>query len=384
MTGNSGSALTIDNAICNDVLCYLSTARDSLPRDIIILNACAFYKSEKILQAKEIIHNICLEKIVNRKKTVNQPNPTTIDLQDILNLLERNENANLPRFLAENYNSLPPNGFESMAAIISSLRDEMFALKSEIVQLRENNLRDQRSFEDVESIKQDVNDIKLSINSLRRQKPVTVPNDVAQITVDDITHPVTEMNLQRDTAVHTTCRPDSKNDDIPDVSLNPNPQPLDYSGALRSNRRPSLNGETGSVQGLRVEHRDNKRANGSLHQGTRVSGGISQFHKRRRVIGTSNGNGALKAATQNMRQLDIFIGGCSLESSIDDIKNHCSNKGIVVRNICDLETRALWYKAFKLTVNADDREKLLVPEAWPEGVFVRKFFNARGTNDNVA
>jgi len=47
-----------------------------------------------------------------------------------------------------------------------------------------------------------------------------------------------------------------------------------------------------------------------------------------------------------------------------------------------LETKASWYKAYKLTVNANDRDKLLTPEAWPEGVFVRKYFKARVTNLN--
>ena len=97
---------------------------------------------------------------------------------------------------------------------------------------------------------------------------------------------------------------------------------------------------------------------------------------RNRVVGTRQQTGGGLAAA-NQRDLDLFIGGCSLESSETDITDHCSSLGITQKSIVMLETKVDWYKAYKLTVCATDRDKLLEPSVWPEGVFVRKFFKAR-------
>ena len=101
------------------------------------------------------------------------------------------------------------------------------------------------------------------------------------------------------------------------------------------------------------------------------------------VVGTRQhaGGGGLVAA--NQRDLDLFIGGCSLESSEDNIIEHCASLEITQKSIEVLESKADWYKAYKLTVCATDRDKLLDPTVWPEGVFVRKFFKARVNNRQI-
>ena len=60
-------AYDISGSIINDVLCYISTSRNTLSRDSITLNAVAFYKSELVKQAKEVIFEVYNETPIQRK-----------------------------------------------------------------------------------------------------------------------------------------------------------------------------------------------------------------------------------------------------------------------------------------------------------------------------
>ena len=75
--------MDIQNAIINDLLCYVSSAKSSLSHETLITSACAFYTPEVIKEAKAIACDIAKERNVNRKKTANQPQPAIQDLEDI-------------------------------------------------------------------------------------------------------------------------------------------------------------------------------------------------------------------------------------------------------------------------------------------------------------
>ena len=57
----------LENTILNDVLCLVATARDSLSQNTLVMNALAFYTSEAVKNAKEIICKITNERIVKQK-----------------------------------------------------------------------------------------------------------------------------------------------------------------------------------------------------------------------------------------------------------------------------------------------------------------------------
>ena len=45
---------------------------------------------------------------------------------------------------------------------------------------------------------------------------------------------------------------------------------------------------------------------------------------------------------------NIFVGGCSLDSSTDDIKSHCDELVITLKLCESLPTKATWFSAFKI------------------------------------
>ena len=65
------------------------------------------------------------------------------------------------KFVAENYKSLPPStGFEPIAIVLASLRDEISALRAEREQDRSDTQRDMKALNDVSCVQQDRSDIK--------------------------------------------------------------------------------------------------------------------------------------------------------------------------------------------------------------------------------
>ena len=131
----------------NYVLCYLSSARNTTKKDYIVMNAVAFYASEVISKAKTEIFKICDERPVARKACISHPNPSTWDIEDILELIERKliDQVALPTFVARGHRSMPPVGFEVVAPVVVSLRGELSALRIELRELentiQRNNLK---------------------------------------------------------------------------------------------------------------------------------------------------------------------------------------------------------------------------------------------------
>ena len=114
----------LDNAVLNDVLCFLSTARSTLSHDKIIESAIGFYGVKPIREAKKTICRISETRYVARKQCDSHRNPATADIDDILKCFEKiaNDNITAPKFVCSGYSALPPMGFENLAAILCALR----------------------------------------------------------------------------------------------------------------------------------------------------------------------------------------------------------------------------------------------------------------------
>ena len=89
--------------------------------------------------------------------------------------------------------------------------------------------------------------------------------------------------------------------------------------------------------------------------------------------GQTTHNGLMAAGE---RDLDLFLGGCSVETTEEQIKAHCTANGFRNVKVDRLQTKAN-YGAFKITATASARDELLKPELWPQGLFVRKYYAAK-------
>ena len=82
------------------------------------------------------------------------------------------------------------------------------------------------------------------------------------------------------------------------------------------------------------------------------------------------------------RVVDLFLGGCSLDSTTDQIKSFCESSSVQLKSCEDLESKSLYYKSYKISVPLSVRDQLLSEEFWPTGIFIRKFYKPRVSAQN--
>ena len=124
----------MSDIIINNVLCYISSARHSLPEDNIIIVVKSFYSFDKIKEAKDVIHDLCQIKGKRRKAD----DKISSEIKDILTALKNRDNAiTLPRFVVDQHDGLPPNsGFLAVARNMETLMTSNESLMLEIQQLQ--------------------------------------------------------------------------------------------------------------------------------------------------------------------------------------------------------------------------------------------------------
>ena len=71
---------------------------------------------------------------------------------------------------------MPPANFEIIAPVMMTLRDEVSHLRIELSELRKATEKDQKSFEAVSTVKQDVADIKKLLHSQRTTNFTPTPS----------------------------------------------------------------------------------------------------------------------------------------------------------------------------------------------------------------
>ena len=110
-----------------------------------------------------------------------------------------------------------------------------------------------------------------------------------------------------------------------------------------------------------------------------ANSGCQVVNRRKRTFegikGTQKGESGLKGVSESF---DIYIGRCSPHTSVDNINNFVNDVLKVPTIGCvSISGNESKVKAFKLTVSAEDREKLLDASIWPENIRVRKYFYSR-------
>ena len=118
---------TINNAVINGVLCFVSTARESYNEQSIISICISFFNSDKFSKQKSIKFALTKE-----TPTIRQGDgKSKADINDIIQQLKKNEeeSVTMPKFLADSYKSIPPSSeFQILADHIVHLMDVIHSL----------------------------------------------------------------------------------------------------------------------------------------------------------------------------------------------------------------------------------------------------------------
>ena len=361
--------MNIQNALINDLLCYISSAKDSLTSEMIITSASAFYSPEIIKEAKSTICDIANERNVNRNKSVNQPKPSVVDMKDIMQCFTKVEENSLPCpvFLAKGVGSFPPQGFETVAPILCSLRDEITALRSETSELRQAHGDDARALNQAGLITQEVADIKTMV--------VRLLNNNENKSIDPQATKEDNLRPARGFAnADAECSPSDENEEST-ITSGPNPNASDaWTTVLR--RKPNSNGRRNTGLPSNPARRTSSLLSRSSRQnGPKTSGNFNASRKNL-IMGKKKNSSGIGGG---LKIFDIYVGGCNPDCTEENITSYCRENGISIKKCEGLSSTHEWSKSFKVSSTLEDREKLLDGEFWPEGVHVRKFFRAKSS-----
>ena len=320
----------------------------------------AFYKEDDIKSAKEVLFRICSERPTNRKACASHPNPYVADVEDMLALFEKMEQKNFlfPKFVAEGYLSMPPqSGFIHLAEVMCLMKDEMAAFRQELVEIRSSNQKDMKSLEDLSCVKQDISDIKVLVRA----------NAVRQKVAD----PMIPMTPKVQASVTEPKCADGKQ------SCSSKTVETPFRTALDKNSR--------QFESVNISKKSQSIAIVTTKEGTETTNARNHTKRRQNrnrnpnISGTRISNSGLSGAP---RIFDLFVGGCEIGSTKEGIMDYCVENGVNVAKCDDLRNKSPWYKSYKLSMVESERDKLLVPEFWPQGIFVRKFYKPRQRQDS--
>ena len=288
-------AFELENTVLDDILCYISTTRNSIISENITLYCVAFYKAEAIKQSKRRLFDICKEKYVQRNACQKHPNPSTADVTDILELLAKTESNKflIPNFVAGNYASLPPSsGFEALATIMCSLRDEVTALRMEVSDVKNMRQLDSKSMEGVDSVTQDLAEIKTILLSQR--------NNILPVAS------VAEIHSENFSTSNTTASQQTMADAVRNGRPPVNQPSQQNRNTIR--RESFLNGNSANGQQMRQSSGSTQNAlsNHGLASGRNAPN--NRVNRRNVVSGSKEGNNNRLNGVQ--RIIELFVGGC--------------------------------------------------------------------------
>lgn len=337
-------AYTINNAIINDVLCYLSTSKDTIPAAELIVIVHGYYDQAKISSAKTLLCQV--SGLTSTKRRAEDKIRMEIrDMLDLFEKIEKNKTA-MPKFLAERYDSLPPsNGFSLAARNMVNLLDRVDQLNRGLDDFFETKNAMMEGMADQADLKAEISEIKVKINKIDKateDKLLKIPT--ANVPLNQINSVVVPTMAQ----------------------MVARPAPREARNNIRATPADSVQNDGRSSGNTNTVDRKNE----------------TRRRPNQGLFGTRNSQtpGGLRGSR---RPMDLYIGRCELDTTVKNVIDHCKSAcNIDVIDCSELIVKSSMFKAFKISVTLRERNILLDPECWPEGVVVRKFYKARVNMNN--
>ena len=399
----------IEDAVVNNVLCYLSSARHSYSENSITSICQSFYNADKIYEAKEILFDISKDPVINRRGE-GKVKATVLDIVSLLRKIDDNS-IPCPKFVCDGYDGMPPSsGFEIIAEHMADLITEISKLRNEVDVLKQNTSSE--GFNCISEMKDELKGIRDILKSTTtRSEPFTITRAV----------PAGECPRQYSAVVNS--RPNQDHQPLNSYSQTPhtsqplsvsqpphtsqlfnssqpphNSQPLHSSQPVNSSQPPHNSQTRYSSQphhrrhSKRVNSTQNsdqpisslnvpQSENSSLASGSNLDVEWQIVEKRKNnkkgstIRGSRTTNGAFKGVQETR---DIYVGRCDVDVTSNVLSEYIKEtlKINIIGCIC-LSGDDSPVKSFKVTVSADDSYEMLKDDVWPLNIRVRKYFNKR-------
>ena len=102
-----------------------------------------------------------------------------------------------------------------------------------------------------------------------------------------------------------------------------------------------------------------------------------RIRKKKRVVGRANCEGPLMGAPEPSR--DIFVSRVLRETPTDAVAQYLVKEKVTVRELTQVSKENALYKSFRIKIPISELSKVLSPDFWPSGIWVRRFFPPKET-----
>lgn len=404
------------NIEINDLLCYASTALDSIDNNTIIINCVTFFGSAKINEAKQRLSELLNENLKWRKGN----DKIKANMQDIIDLLRNSaeKGKELPKFVAESYNSLPPvSGFDSIGEYLIRLIDEVSRLNQEVSYLKEARNNELNLKNELISLKETIYNQNKTLNELKlcfkgtytnlhknessqsftynnketecdNYAPSAPPesqvfndNELCELEMDNVVRSPLRLEdehnvkAKKGTWANIVSDNNCNNKNLNLLSIfndvNLTPKSKLVKKATNKNEKRAINSESSSLS--KSEILDNVSVQDNNNEFTLVKkirkNKTGFFGKKQ-----TDNNCKFKSAKS---YADLYIGRCDLSVTSKDIIDYLKNElDIKDCEVSKLNARNPNMGSFKIKILISEREKLLADEVWPSGIICRKFYSS--------
>jgi hypothetical protein len=157
--------MNIKNAVINNILCYISTARHTVPTDDIVSIAYSYYDHSKITSAKSVLYELTGNHATKRRSE----DKIKVEIRDMLDLFDKldRDKVAIPKFLADSYDGLPPaTGFSVASRNIATLLDQVEQLNKGMSDFWDAKEAMMSGLADQADIKSELSDIKMKLRNM--------------------------------------------------------------------------------------------------------------------------------------------------------------------------------------------------------------------------
>lgn len=381
----------------NDLLCYVTTALDSIDNDSIVKTCVAFYGAGKIKDAKQRIATFLSEEIKWRRGD----DRIKADMQDLMDMIRfaQQKGRILPKFVAESFNSLPPSsGFDIVGEGLISLIDEVSKLREEVVHLKSLRVSDGNILSDLTCVKEALYEIRKEVNEIKNDK-----NDLKKVNAFETGDEKQSLCSQNFPSAPPASQvlsqfEDGLEDNFSDVQLNSDSDLRNWAEIVSDVSSNKVNRDMKVYSNSGMDTQLEKVSNNRL-----VKTVMNKKTSSLNVNNDKNNDGFIKVKNRRKKPVifgkkvsdqtdkfkcaksfvDLYIGRCDSNVVGDDIVDFIkSNLNYDINKIEELKCRNPTSKSFKLNVEVTVREKLLTEDFWPRGIICRKFYSNRNYGAN--
>lgn len=379
----------------NNLLCFLSSAKEDHTKESLTEVAYSFYSHEEIKNAKVDLTTLLKKDLSWRR----DPEKKRKDMLDVIEFHEElcSSKSNV-KFVSDTYKKMPPVGMELIAPVLTNLVEEVAKINELLPKILDIKTEVSNSADTVRQLRIDINDIKSKFSDA-----VTGLKEASIDLVDEDINILENIRSFRK-SFGGPADPITNNIDIGNMDMFPSlsPTTLPEVGATGGSNLSSevTRRSTGAItkknpskeqmnaveqSPLKKQHQSDE---GDVGEGPWSVVGEKERRQRQerrlrkeRTVGPtiSRVTGSRKASHQLRavkRTADVFLGRIDNEVSSDDIKQYVSeNFEVTLSDIKELSIKTDQYKAFKLSMSLGEREKVFNSELWPEGVIIDKFYN---------